>query len=301
MSKLQFGKPATAAAPKAAPAQTPVVEVQATVVAETPAPAKKATPRAAKPAEVAPVATPAPATTTALAAPATPASGIEGELDQRDIRLPRFNVVNPTSKLCTEQDFPAGAIVFEKEVTLFEKGADQLDAVVLRLKKVYQQKLPFDGDERPQVFDTSKEVEENGGTTKYSKEAEEDGRFYQSVAHIVLAVRAPNDLPAEELYRFSHEHGGANWAVGIITVAGSGYTNFAVPVINKVFGALKSVGISGGFWGLGTEKRSNDKNTWYVPVAKFNSVLTDADDLAFFRDLAAAYTLDLNANHSDEE
>jgi hypothetical protein len=300
MSKLQFGKPATVAAPKAAPAQTPVVEAQATVVADTPAP-KKATPRPPKTAEVAPVATPAPATTTALAAPAThPASGIEGELDQRDIRLPRFNVVNPTSKLCTEQDFPAGAIVFEKEVTLFEKGADQLDAVVLRLKKVFQQKLPFDSEERPQVFDSSKEVEENGGTVKYSREAEEDGRFYQSVAHIVLAVRAPNDLPAEELYRFSHEHGGANWAVGVITVAGSSYTSFAVPVINKAFGALKNTGLASGIWGVGTEKRSNDKNTWYVPVAKFASVLTDAEDLAFFRDLAAAYTLDLNAN-SDEE
>jgi len=299
MSKLQFGKPATAAAPKAAPAPTPVVEAQATVVAEAPAP-KKATPRAAKPAEVAPVAAPTPAPTTALAAPASSAIGIEGELDQRDIRLPRFNTVNPTSKLCTEQDFPAGAIVFEKEVTLFEKGADQLDTVVLRLKKVFQQKLPFDSEERPQVFDSSAEVEANGGTIKYSKEAEEDGRFYQSVAHIVLAVRAPNDLPAEEVYCFSYEHGGANWAVGVITVAGSSYTSFAVPVINKAYGALKATGLAGGLWGVSTEKRSNDKNTWYVPVAKFASVLTDADDLAFFRDLASVYSLDLNA-HSDEE
>lgn len=299
MSKLSFGKPATAATPKPA-AQTPVVEAKAEVVADTPAPAKKTT-RAPKAEVVATTpAAPAPATTTALAAPASPALGIEGELDQRDIRLPRFNIVNPTSKLCAEQDFPAGAIVFEKEVTLFEKGDDPLDVVVLRLVKKYQQKLPFDSEERPLVFDSVAEVEENGGTTRYSKEAEEDGRLYQSVAHVVLAVRAPDALPADELYRFSHEHEGTNWTVGVITVAGSGYTAMAVPVINKALGALKSTGLASGLWKLGSEKRSNDKNTWYVPAAKFSAVNNDAGYLAFFRDLASAYTLDLN-NHSDEE
>lgn len=292
MSKLSFGKPAAATK---APVKT--AAVPETVAAEEPKAKRQPKPAAVK-AEVATVASPT-TTTTALAAPA-PAVGFEGELDQRDVVMPRLNVVNPTSKLCTEQDLPAGSLVFEKELILFEKGSDPLDVVVLRVIKKYQQKLPFDGDETPLVFDTSDEVRANGGTTNYSKDAEEEGRFYQSIAHVVLAVRAGDDIDESELYRFPHDHNGSSWACGVMTVAGSGYKSFAVPMITKIVGALRQTGTHSGLWKISVEKRSNDKNTWYVPVAKFVTVISDAEDLGFFGGLASEYSLDLNRQEESE-
>jgi hypothetical protein len=292
MSKLSFGKPAATTKPAAtAPVTTDAI---VEVVEE---------PKAKRQVKAAPVkaelATPA-KTTTALATPAVSSVGFEGELDSRDVVMPRLNVVNPTSKLCTEQDLPAGSLVFEKELILFEKGSDPLDVVVLRVIKKYQQKLPFDGDETPQVFDTRAEVEAEGGTVNYSKDAEEEGRFYQSIAHIVLAVRAGEEISEGEFYRFPHEHAGSYWACGVITTAGSGYKSFAVPVISKVVGALRQTGTYSGLWKVSVEKRSNDKNTWYVPVSKFVSIISDPEDLAFFSALAAEYSLDLNRSEAEE-
>lgn len=291
MSKLTFGQKATA---------TPAAKPAAKTTASSAAPAKKTTTAKAAPtveveAEVvntpAPRATAAPVkeTTTALAKPSAPAvNGLEGELDASDFRLPRLNLVNGSSKLATEMDFPIGAFVVEKEVVVAEKD-QTLTAVVLNLVKSYQQKLPYgESDELPLRFRTEEEVKENGGTTKWSEEAVEEGRFYQKRADLVVAILAPEGLDESELHRFPEELDGSRWGRFVFTVAGGGYQTLAVPAITAACGKLKNRGgLAAGLFEIKGVKKSGNGNTWYVPQARIIDIVTDEAQLAFFSNLVA--------------
>lgn len=295
-TKLQFGQKAasatsaatTTAAPataaKKTPARTtaakpePVIEAQATVV-DTPAPAAKAGLTKA----------PAPETTTALAHPASPAvEGFDGELDSSDIRLPRLNIVNGNSKLHTEDDYPIGAFIVEKELQIGSKE-DVLTIVCLNIAKSYQQKLPYgESDEMPLRFRTKEEVEANGGTTKYSDEAVKAQEFYAARADMVLAILAPEGLDESELHRFPEELGDSRWGRFIFTVTGGGYQSMAVPIITAALGKLKTRGgLAAGVFTVKSEKRSGKGNTWVVPAAKFAELVDDPEQLEFFTNLIA--------------
>ena len=287
MSKLNFGggakaapaKPAAKSAPtkKSAPTRKApvddVVEAEVEVVDEKPA--KTAKQEINKPAKQ-------------ELAKATPAydTGFDGELDQSDLQLPRLNVVSPTSKLHTEDEFDLGSVIFEKELELCTKG-ENFYFVVLQARKDFQQKIDFDGGEKPLIFHTKDEVEENGGTTVYSQDAIDEERYYAPVANILLAVKAPDDLPAEELHRFPMEFDGSNWAKAVVTVQGGSYTAFAKPIITAAMGKLRSKGgIFKGMWVGGTAKKSNDKNSWFVFTASFAGMIDDEESVEFFADLA---------------
>jgi hypothetical protein len=286
MGKLNFGGGAKAAPAKPAAKSGPVkktaskpaaVEVEAEVVEEeAPAkPAKATKQEIAKP------------TKQELAKPAANGnSGIVGEIDESDIRLPRLNVVSPTSKLHTEEEFDLGVIVFEKELEIAKKG-DSINFVVLQVRKQYQQKLEYGSDEKPQVFDTKEEVEDNGGTTKWSQDAVDEERYYAKIAHIVIAVMAPENLPEDELHRFPMEFDGNNWARAIVTVQGGSFASFGTPIITAAMGKLRSKGgIYHGMWTASTAKKSNGENSWYVFVSKFAGLIEDEEALEFFRELA---------------
>lgn len=295
-TKLQFGqraasaKPAasTTAAPAAPAKKTParttaakpetVTDVQATVV-DTPAPAAKAGLTKA----------PAPETATALARPthAPAVEGLEGELDASDIRLPRLNIVNGNSKLHTDDDYPIGAFVVEKELQIAGKD-EELTLVVLNIAKSFQQKIEWGGDEMPLRFRTKEEVEANGGTTKWSKEAADAGEYYQPRADMVLAILAPEGLDESELHRFPEELGDSKWGRFIFTVAGGGYQSMAIPVITAALGKLKTRGgLAAGVFTVKAVKKSGNGNTWVVPQAKFDQLVDDPDQLAFFQSLIA--------------
>lgn len=299
-TKLQFGQkakttPAPAASTTAAPAapakKTParttaakpdtVTDVQAEVVADTPAPAAKGGLTKAK--------APAPETTTALARPthAPAVEGLEGELDASDIRLPRLNIVNGNSKLHTDDDYPIGAFVVEKELQIAGKD-EELALVVLNIAKSFQQKIEWGGDEMPLRFRTKEEVEANGGTTKWSKEAVDAGEYYQPRADMVLAILAPEGLDESELHRFPEELGDSKWGRFIFTVAGGGYQSMAIPVITAALGKLKTRGgLAAGVFTVKAVKKSGNGNTWVVPQAKFDQLVDDPDQLAFFQSLIA--------------
>lgn len=295
-TKLTFGQkakttpaPATttaavpATAPKKTPARTtaakpePVIEAEAEVV-DTPAPKPAALKKAA------------PETTTALARPTQSSAsveGLEGELDASDIRLPRLNIVNGNSKLHTEDDYPIGAFVVEKELQIAGKD-EELTLVVLNIAKSFQQKIEWGGDEMPLRFRTKEEVEANGGTTKWSKEAVDAGEYYQPRADMVLAILAPEGLDESELHRFPEELGDSKWGRFIFTVAGGGYQSMAVPVITAALGKLKTRGgLAAGVFTVKAVKKSGNGNTWVVPQAKFDQLVDDPDQLAFFQSLIA--------------
>lgn len=229
---------------------------------------------------------PAKAAKNAITKPADVGGGIHGEIDENDIVLPRLNLVNPTSKLCTEDDMPIGSFVLEKELVLAERES-RLNFVVLDITKLYQQKVDYDSGETPNVVSTKAEVLEAGGTTKWSEEAVDEERYYQPLAHIVLLMQAPKDLDESELHRFPLEYDGSHWARVIFTVAGGAYNTFAKSIITHGMGKLKNAGgLFTGLWTLAAAKKSNDNNTWYVPVSKLVGVVSDEETFNFLAEQA---------------
>lgn len=210
--------------------------------------------------------------------------GIEGDIDAEDIKLPRINLVQSTSQIADE--FTPGSFVLDKEIEL-GNDANPIHLVTLWGKKLYQQKLPFgESEESPIVYGTRKEVKDFGGTTEWSKEAIEGGRYFENLAHFVVAVRCPDESSEELTARFDLELGDELWTRVALTVNGSSYNSFGKQMITAAQTA-GAEGIWSRAWEVRPEKRSNAKGRWFVPVPRFKGKLTDPERLAFFADLAA--------------
>lgn len=231
--------------------ETPVVEIEAQ--------AEVVEPQAAAPVEVKQeLAAQEPKQELATAAPVshTPA-GIEGEIERSDVKLPRINLVQKMSDM-VNAGFKSGDLVYNREIAL-DKPAT---VVVVKLKKQYQQDLPYGGDQMPHVCDTLAEVREAGGTIEWGGE-----NHYSEMAHLQLLVKAPADLPDELEDLFPYSIGGESWAPAMFTVAKSAYKSAAKPVITAAFSTLRG-GLQHGLWQLSTEGKKNAMGSWDVPIMK---------------------------------
>lgn len=285
--KMTFGKTATSTP---APASTPAPKAETETKPK--APAKRGKKPAAEVVE-AEESTPTTLVQQSTAAPAvrpqsasTAASaGFEGEVDASDLRIPRINLVNALSDLHTESGFDIGSYVLNKEIALTDKDG-KLTFVSLYGRKRFQQKLDYQSDEIPLVFDTLAEVRAHGGTTDYSKEAVDEGRFFDSVGHFIVAVEAPANLDEVAVEQFPHvQEDGTRWARVAFTVSGGAYKSFARNIITAALGSLRE-GLYLGVWELGREKRTNKKGSWYLPTSRFQGKINDPSDRDFFADLA---------------
>lgn len=188
-------------------------------------------------------------------------AGVEGEVDAGDIRLPRINLVQKTGKL--GEAFAAGSFVFNKDI-LLSNGSEPFDLVALRIRKQYQEDLPYDPDgPQPKVFNTSEEVRQAGGHFNF----DEKKGYYKEVAHILNIVGCPPKVTDEQRDYFMFEHAGVLYALAMWTVTGSGYTSVAKTLFTAAAGHLRG-GLQGGQWLVTAEKRSNARNSWYTPVLR---------------------------------
>lgn len=210
--------------------------------------------------------TPEPATTglakpeTALAKPAAhleAPEGVEGEVDYSDIQLPRINLVQKMSDL-VDAGFKAGDLVYNKELLL----PQPVEVVVTRVRKQYQQSLPYGSEDTPDTCDTLEEVKARGGSTEFG-----DENHYAPVAHMQLLVAKPADCPEELAELFAYTAEGKDWAPAMLTVKSSSYTSAAKPVFTAAFNVLRS-GLAKGKWHLTSVQKSSPKGTWHVPVMK---------------------------------
>lgn len=194
----------------------------------------------------------------------TPAatSGLEGDFNSKDIRLPRLNLVQKTSD-AVDAGFRPGDILFKSGDAIIPLHLPT-EATVLNLKKVYQEDVPYGSDIKPRVFDTAAEVRENGGSTEWGAENK-----FNEMAHIQLLFSAPDDTPEEMLDLFPYEFEGKSYAVAMITLTKSSYTAAAKPVITALMSHLRGKHWHGK-WALGSDKKTGGGNSWYVPTLKAN-------------------------------
>lgn len=184
-------------------------------------------------------------------------NGMQGEFESSDIRLPRLNLIQKMSDM-VNSGFRPGDILYNKELALNKPA----EVVVVKVKKQYQQDLPYGGDVLPHVCDTLAEVREAGGTTEWGGE-----NHYSEMAHLQLLVKAPDNLHAEYEDLFPYEVDGTSWAPAMFTVAKTAYKSAAKPVITAAFSTLRS-GLGNGLWHLSGELKSNAMGSWFVPVMK---------------------------------
>lgn len=202
-----------------------------------------------------------------VAGPATGPSDMDGEFTSSDFRLPRLNLVQKVGQL--SDSFDSGSIILNKEIVVSD-GKTPVTVIALRMKKQYQEALPYGSDDMPRVFDTAQEVRENGGTVAYGKGA----GVFGEVAHIEMLVAAPAGLDEDGMIHFAEEVEGKPFARVIYTAASTAYSGAAKPLITARGTHLKDLGLSAGKWELTTKLNVGAKNSWYTPVLKAAGVLT---------------------------
>lgn len=203
--------------------------------------------------------------------------GVEGEITTADLKFPRINLVQKLGDL--SNNFESGSIVFDKSVVLSTKN-EPLNLTVLRLKKQYQEVLPYGSEDHPRVLNTMAEVREVGGTITRG----EGGTLFAEMATIQVAVKRPQDCPEEQDALFCEEFNGDQYALGLWTLAKTAYTSAGKTLITKAMNQLKSAGILSGIWSVSVELRKSDKYQWYVPIFKLTDIHTP-EAQSFFRSL----------------
>ncbi len=190
----------------------------------------------------------------------------EGEVNSKDIRLPRLNIVQKSGKL--NDDFTPGSIVFDKELNLSD-GKGPISLTALKIQKLYQEKLEYDPDgPTPRVFKTADEVRRAGGTTEYEVAQADGTPYFRPMANILVLIEAPTTITTDQKDSyFIYEFEGRAYTVAMWTVTGSGYTGAAKPIFSAKALRLKN-GLTLGAWSLTTELKRDARNSWYAPVLK---------------------------------
>ena len=111
---------------------------------------------------------------------------ISGEIEQGDIVIPRISIVQNVGEL--GELFEAGQIVLNKETALSPEGKD-IELTVLSVRKVFQENIPFDSEERPATYNTLEEVKAVGGSIEWGINGEKPS--FLPVLHTQVLIKAP--------------------------------------------------------------------------------------------------------------
>jgi len=186
--------------------------------------------------------TTAPATepTDQLAVPAAPMGGIVGEVDAQDFSLCYLSLCQKSGQLA--DDFKPGNFVFGKAIDL---GTAVL-VIPVRATKFYEEDCPF-GTGSGRVWTRRADIPED--------------EPFREAANIDFLVKIEQAVSA-----LSVTYNEETWACARFVVRKSSYSIFKT-LVTDTSGFLKG-GLHTGRYQLISEKRSNDKNSWYVPTLR---------------------------------
>lgn len=201
-----------------------------------------------------------------------------------DIILPRLNIVHGVGDLSTI--FNPGEIVLNQSLVIHVPkndlkkvaGTKPLSLTVIGFKKrQYVEKTV--GGAQGNLFSTTQEVVNAGGTLDY-KEAQSTGKtLYQTLATALVLVEKPEQIPDEDRLLFAHECQGKWYSLALWSMKGTAFTHAAKHVFTaRKLGHLKTVKdaegkvASGGYpsycWSLTTTVQTFGTNPTQIPVLK---------------------------------
>ncbi len=198
--------------------------------------------------------------------PYQPTQEFTGPWDRSDVRDPRINLVQKSSK--TElHAFGLGSFVLNREFKLSD-GKTPLQITVVASDKDYQQKLPWGSKDTANVARSPEEVRAAGGTLTFK--GAKVGTYYQKRAHQTILLKAPKTLTEDDLNFFPYEFNGDKWAVAKMTVSSSGFTSMAGEIATLcTYNKSMRQGMIHGQLELTSKEVPGDDATWFVPVVKF--------------------------------
>lgn len=265
--KKPVAAPATGAAPQVQ-AQTPAIDVAASPVIAVATGQNPVAPAAAPAAQPATAANPAPAPAPAPAPQPAPAAsgsaqvvtqdhyqgvgGFEGEFTSRDMATPYLGIMMKTSKNFDDHPDWLGQWVYDKEICLGES----IKVLFLRAAKYYKQKTEWGSEEIPARFNKLADARAAGF---------HDGNLEECAdLDVLIEVDADTEGVADLAHIFD---GDKAYILARYSVRSTAYRRTVGILAKDSAGFLKG-NLINGFYTMTTERKQNDKGSWYVPAMR---------------------------------
>jgi hypothetical protein len=189
-----------------------------------------------------------------------PTRPLEGEFLPQDFVLPRLNLVQSVGPL--SETFQPGAIVYNKEVTLSD-GTQPVALTVLRIRKQYQEHIPYGSDEMPRVFETLEEVRAAGGWIDWRDNQRPP---FSPILNALVLVKSP----FAEHPMFPHRYGEADYGLALWTLRSTAFTRAGKTIITASQFALRD-GLHFGEWSFTSRREKLGMNFVHVPVLRHSA------------------------------
>lgn len=194
----------------------------------------------------------APAAESMAVGPVRSSAQLEGEFTQRDVSVPRIKIGSKLSKECEDDPTKIGQWLYDGLAV-----GKTIRVIITRVVKSYVEDLPYGSEEQPKRFKT------------YG-EAVQAGCQVRDTADIEMLVECD-----ETMDQFAAlDAGGKSYAPARYTVQSSSYSRSVGIILRDAGGWLKG-DLASGFYSISTEKKSNDKGSWFVPSLKADGKVPD--------------------------
>jgi len=192
---------------------------------------------------------------------------VSGDVDSRDLVIPRLEIVQKVGPLSTVESLDFGDLVLNKSITLAgihtEKGPNtEIFITVLSIVKSYEEVTPYDPSgqgPRARTFNTAAEVDAAGLWTDWRNDQKPPAR---EVANMLVLVEQPEELDSPS---FHLEAGEKRYAIASWTVRSGAYNRAAKKVFSASQIELAETGLPSGVWSLHTERYTTGGNVISVP------------------------------------
>jgi len=191
---------------------------------------------------------------------AIPGRPVEGEFLSEDFVIPKLHLVQAVGPL--SEKFTPGQYVYNKELVISD-GTAPVSVTVLRIKKQYQENLPYGGDQLPRMFDTLEEVKQAGGWIDWRNNERPP---FSPILQALVLIRSP----FEENPLFPYEFAGAAYGLALWTLRGVSFTRAGKTIITASQFALKD-GLHTGSWSLSSKREKVGLNFIHVPVLRHDA------------------------------
>lgn len=180
-------------------------------------------------------------TTHQLAAQMAVPSAFEGEFTAADVRIPYLSICQKTGNLMDEHPDWLGQFIYDKAAAL----GKTINVVFFKVKKYFEESVPYGSESIPQKFDTL-------------AEARAAGVEFKDCANLDLLIEVPLDFDGAE------EVDGKGWLPARYTVRSTAY-GATVKVLMKDTSFRLKGNLASGLYKIEVEKKTNGSNSWFAP------------------------------------
>ncbi len=191
-------------------------------------------------------------TTHQLVAKMAPPSDFEGDFTANDVRIPYLGICQKSGNMMDDHPEWLGHFIYDKSVDL----GKTVSVIFFKVKKFFEESVPYGSDTIPQKFDTL-------------AEAREAGVEFKDCANLDVLVEVPSDFDGAE------EIEGKFYTPARYTVRSTAY-GATVKILMKDTSFRLRGNLRSGCYKLEVEKKTNGSNSWFAPKLVANGFSSQA-------------------------